>query len=94
MTYEYSLTGTGSSPHPNAAGVTFQSAANDIFEFDGHETGSPALATMFIYVDGTIRSVVPYSYTGYTGENFKVTYANGDGPFTGTFVDGNRTFGT
>ena len=73
MTYEYSLTGTGSSPHPNAAGVTFQSAAGDILEFDGHETGSPGLATMFIYVDSTIRSVVPYSYSGYTGEQFKLS---------------------
>ena len=49
---------------------------------------------MFIYVDSTIRSVVPYSYSGYTGEQFKVTYANGDGPFIGTFVDGARNFST
>jgi len=49
---------------------------------------------MYIYVDGSIRSVVSYSYNGYTGDQFRVEYANGDGPFLGNFVDGNVNFST
>jgi len=49
---------------------------------------------MLITVDGTTRSVVPFSYAGYVGDTFRVTYSNGDGPFTGTFVDGTRAFTT
>ena len=92
VTFSETLTGTGSSPHPNTCGVTFQSAAGDVFSFNDHASGAPALNTMFIYVSSTIRSVVPYSYSGYNGTQFCVKYANGDGPYCGNFTDGNVNF--
>ena len=49
---------------------------------------------MYITVNGTFRSVVPFSYGGLVGDTFRVTYDNGDGPFTSTFIDGTRAFTT
>ena len=91
-TFNNSLTGTGSAPHPSANGVTFQSSAGDVFEFDTDLTGGPAFDTMYVYLDNNIKSVVSYSYNGYTGDTFRIQFTPSSTWYYGTFRNGNIYF--
>ena len=91
-TFNNSLTGTGAAPHPSANGVTFQSSAGDVFEFDTDLSGGPAFDTMYIYLDGSVKSVVSYSYAGYVGDTFRVQFFPSATTYYGTFRNGNIFF--
>ncbi len=71
-------------------GVTFQSALNDTLEWDCIPSGSPTVASMTITVSGVVKSLVPYSLSNYTGQDFRVKIS---GTFySSTFIDGTRAF--
>ena len=84
------LTGTGGAPHPSLDSVIFQSGVGDVLEFDCIGAGTPTVASMLISVSGVVKSVVPYSLTNYTGQNFRVQI--GGSFYSSTFLDGTRAF--
>jgi len=79
---------------PAANGVLLQSAEGDIFCYDSITSGTGAIRTMYIIVDGNYKSVVNYSLAEYDGQDFIVTYDDGTGTFRGQFANGNVNFTT
>jgi len=77
---------------PSQYGVTLQGAVNDQFSFNKYTSGTGGINTMYIYLNGSIKAVIPYSLNDYTGDDFKIVFGDGSGTYRGTFTNGNVYF--